>query len=208
MLFHWYTGETDDQIRWFLCSMWLPTVIRFYYKCKNSLQWHKKNVYRPEKGNPLIASPWSLHPTHIPPILQRLQDETGNSLSKERLARIFNKPLLVAYRWPISLRDILVSTKFKTVGNTPLPRGCEACRKPKCSWCKEINKTTTCSSSNNNKIFKIFHSVNCQSSWVIYIIECNICNLQYIIQSSLKQPQKSYQKGNQQLWTYGSFPTK
>ena len=73
-----------------------------------------------------------------------------------------------------------MSTKLKTVGNTPLPRGCEVCGKPKCSWCKEINKTKTFTSSNNNKIFKIFHSVNCQSSWVIYIIECNICNLQYI----------------------------
>ena len=45
-------------------------------------------------------------------------------------------------------------------------RGCEACGKPKCSWCKGINKTTTFTSSNNNKTFKIFHSVNCQSSWV------------------------------------------
>ena len=100
--------------------------------------------------------------------------------SKERLAGIFNKPPLVAHRQPISLQDRLVSTKFNTVGNTPLPRGCEACGKPKCSWCKEINKTTTFTSSNNNKIFKIFYSVNCQSSWLIYIIECNICNLQYI----------------------------
>ena len=47
------------------------------------------------------------------------------------------------------------------------------------NWCKRINKTTTFTSS-NYKIFKIFHSVNFQSSWVIYIIECNICNLQYI----------------------------
>jgi len=49
---------------------------------------------------------------------------------KERLAPIFNKPPLVVYRRPISLQDRLVSTKFKKVGNTPLPRGCEACRKP------------------------------------------------------------------------------
>ena len=33
---------------------------------------------------------------------------------------------------------------------------------------------------NNDRIFRLFHCVNCQSSWVIYIIECNICNLQYI----------------------------
>lgn len=37
--------------------------------------------------------------------------------SKERLAHIFNKPPLVAYRRPISLRDRLVGTKFKTVNN-------------------------------------------------------------------------------------------
>jgi len=81
--------------------------------------------------------------------------------SKERLAHIFNNPPLVAYRRRMSLRDRLVSTKFKTVNNTLEPRGCEACGKPKCSWCKGINKTTTFTSSNNNKTFKIFHSVNC-----------------------------------------------
>ena len=73
-----------------------------------------------------------------------------------------------------------MSTKLKAVDNTSVPRGCKARGKPRCSWCKGINKTTTFTSSNNNKTFKIFHSVNCQSSWVIYIIECNICNLQYI----------------------------
>ena len=125
---------------------------------------------------PLVTT-FNPHTTFIAEIARR----NWNFLqSKERLAHIFNKPPLVAYRRPISLRDRLVSTKFKTVNNTPVPRGCEACGKPKCSWCKGINKTTTFTSSNNNKTFKIFHSVNCQSSWVIYIIECNICNLQYI----------------------------
>ncbi|CAH3171643.1 unnamed protein product, partial [Porites lobata] len=125
---------------------------------------------------PLVTT-FNPHTTFIAEIAKR----NWNFLqSKERLAHIFNKPPLVAYRRPISLRDRLVSTKFKTVNNIPVPRGCEACGKPKCSWCKGINKTTTFTSSNNNKTFKIFHSVNCQSSWVIYIIECNICNLQYI----------------------------
>lgn len=42
--------------------------------------------------------------------------------SKERLAHIFNKPPLVAYRGPICLRDRVVSTKFKTVINTVIKR--------------------------------------------------------------------------------------
>ena len=125
---------------------------------------------------PLVTT-FNPHTTFIAEIARR----NWNFLqSKERLANIFNKPPLVANIGPISLRDRLVSTKFKTVNNTLVLRGCDSCRKPKCSWCKGINKTTTFTSSNNNKTFNIFYSVNCQSSWDIYIIECNICNLHYI----------------------------
>ena len=50
-------------------------------------------------------------------------------------------------------------------------------------WCNKINKTQAFKRSSNNKIFTIFHFVDCQSSWVIYIIEFNICKLQYIAKS-------------------------
>ena len=129
-----------------------------------------------------LGTTFNPHTTFIAEIARR----NWNFLqSRERLAHIFNKPPLVAYRWPISLWDRLVSTKFKTVNNTLVLRGCKACGKPKCSWCKGINKTTTFTSSNNNKTFKIFHSVNCQSSWAIYILEWNICNQQYIGKSEI-----------------------
>ncbi len=73
--------------------------------------------------------------------------------SKERLAGIFNKPHLEAYRRPKRLRDRAVSTKFKTSDNTPVAKGCEACTKPKCSWCKQMNKIVTFAGSSNNKLF-------------------------------------------------------
>ena len=109
--------------------------------------------------------------------------------SKERLALIFNKPPLVAYRRPKSLRDRLVSTKFRngTTDNALIPRGCKPCQRPKCSWCNKINETKTFKSTSNNKIFTIFHSLDCQSSWVIYIIECNTCRLQYIGKSEVQK---------------------
>ena len=101
--------------------------------------------------------------------------------SKERLALIFNKRPLVAYRRPKSLRDRLVRTKFRngTTDNVLIPTGCKPCQRPKCRWCNKINQTETFKSISNN-IFTIFHSLDCQSSWVIYIIECNTCRLQYI----------------------------
>ena len=32
----------------------------------------------------------------------------------------------------------------------------------------------------DDKVFDIFHTVNCQSTFVIFIIECRICRLQYV----------------------------
>ena len=75
-----------------------------------------------------------------------------------------------------------MSTKFRngTTDHTLIPRGCKPCERPKCSCCDKINETQTFKSTSNNKTFTTFHSVDYQSSWVIYIIECNICRLQYI----------------------------
>ena len=65
---------------------------------------------------PLVTT-FNPHTTFIAEIARR----NWNFLqSKERLAHIFNKPPLVAYRRSISPRDRLVSTKFKTVNNTPV----------------------------------------------------------------------------------------
>ena len=40
-------------------------------------------------------------------------------------------------------------------------------------------KTFTLTWTQDGKVFDIFHTANCQSQWVIYIIECEICKLQY-----------------------------
>ena len=105
--------------------------------------------------------------TH-PLLLQKLLNEIGT----------FSNQKKDIYK---CLRDRLVRSRF--VNETPqnfIPKGFRACERTKCSWCKKINQTTTFTSPNNNKTYTIFHTVDCQSSWIIYIIECNICKLQYI----------------------------
>ena len=96
---------------------------------------------------------------------------------EERLAFIFRKRPLIAYGRPKSFRDTLVSTnlKRKTLNNhSSIIDRCGPCNKPRCSWCNHINKA-----SRGTKI-DILHSVDCQSSWVIYMIECNVCKLQHV----------------------------
>ena len=39
---------------------------------------------------------------------------------------------------------------------------------------------TTFKSQQTNKTWKIFHNTNCKTEYVIYSMECTICNLQYV----------------------------
>ena len=80
----------------------------------------------------------------------------------------------------LTQEECLQTKERRPMDRIPLVGGCKPCQRPKCSWCNKINETKTFKSTSNNKIFTIFHSLDCQSSWVIYIIECNTCRLQYI----------------------------
>jgi len=75
-----------------------------------------------------------------------------------------------------------VSTKLKskTTRANSTTGSCGPCSKPKCSWCSRINETSTFTGTQDSKVFDIFHTVNCQSTWVIYILERKICKLQYV----------------------------
>ena len=79
---------------------------------------------------------------------------------------------------------MLVSSKLssKTAKNKAYTEnGCGPCNKLRCSWCLLIEKTTTLTGTNDaDRTFDILYTVNCQSAFVIYIIECRICKLQYV----------------------------
>ena len=57
------------------------------------------------------------------------------------------------------------------------PIGCSLCQR--CSWCKNVEKTTVFRSRATGKEFQIYHSVCCKSSWMIYLVECKKCKIQY-----------------------------
>ena len=127
---------------------------------------------------PLVTT-FSPHTPFIAEIANRNWDFLK---SKERLASIFKDPPLIAYRRPKNLRDKLVFAKFTQLGRTDNQEtGCKPCGKPKCSWCRVMKETTTFHGTRNNaRLYKIQHKLDCQSSWVIYLIQCNQCKLPYI----------------------------
>ena len=46
--------------------------------------------------------------------------------------------------------------------------------------CKQVVSTTSFKSNQTNCVFTIFHNINCKSTFLIYLLEFNICNIQYV----------------------------
>ena len=46
--------------------------------------------------------------------------------------------------------------------------------------CTQVVNTKTFESCQTNRTFKIFHKLNCKSSFVIYLMKCAFCEIQYV----------------------------
>ena len=56
---------------------------------------------------------------------------------------------------------------------------CVPCNSKRCICFQQLISTTTFKSNQTNETFKIYHRVNCKSSFVIYQLECYIYSIQY-----------------------------
>ena len=43
-----------------------------------------------------------------------------------------------------------------------------------------MKTTKTFKSQKTNKTWNIFHNTNCKTEYALYLMECTICNLQYV----------------------------
>ena len=57
--------------------------------------------------------------------------------------------------------------------------------KSRCKLCLSLICSNYISSTSNNKIIKCYNdNTSCDLNWIIYVISCPICNLQYVGQSN------------------------
>ncbi|PIK60737.1 hypothetical protein BSL78_02301 [Apostichopus japonicus] len=104
----------------------------------------------------------------------------------ERLKSVFPELPVIAFKRPSNLRDILVRASFRD--DTPLGEsktettGSSPCTQ-NCKTCLLVDSTGAFQSNQTKRTFQIRHKINCLSKNVIYLIYCNICNLQYIGES-------------------------
>ena len=90
---------------------------------------------------------------------------------------------IIAFRKGTSLKQIIGIHNNNKLIKTKINHHtgkCVPCNSTRCLCCQQLISTTTFKSNQTNKMFKLYHRVNCKSSFVIYLLECYICNIQYV----------------------------
>ena len=119
------------------------------------------------------------------PLVSRIMNKAWCVMVQDPyLQDVFPQPPMVAYRRPPSLRSVLVKAKVP-----PLPirqsnrthNGMKRCSK--CVVCPYVTEQRIVKSSQNCFVHNINKPVNCDSSNVVYLVECKKCKEQYVGQT-------------------------
>ena len=104
-------------------------------------------------------------------------------LSSDRCKKVFPNLPVVAFRRSPNLRDLLVSAKLSSNSTNPhpqLPSGSYRCGK-NCATCPYISDgLTNYTFFSTGETRPIKSNLTCETKNLIYMIQCNRCNLQYI----------------------------
>ena len=94
---------------------------------------------------------------------------------------------LISFSQPHNLCRSLCRAKLRQTAsaNDEPPRPSQSCGKSRCKLCLSLICSSYISSTANYKTFKCYNdNTSCDSKWIIYVISCPICNLQYVGQSN------------------------
>ena len=99
---------------------------------------------------------------------------------------LFQEEPITAFTRNKNLKELIGSNctkniKVKRAKNT-FSRGklCPCLSKTGNLCCRQLTSTTTFTSQQTKRKFKIHHKVNCKSEYIIYLMECMLCNKQYV----------------------------
>jgi len=155
-----------------------------------ALAWKQEDLLYPkseleaEEDGPLIYIN-NYHPAG--PKVKSILDSHKPVLQQHPHTRHISK-FMVAFRRPQNLRDILVHSGMKT----PKKNGIYKCGTPRCTGCKHIDQGITFSDK-HGKSYPILGHIDCNTSYVIYLLTCRKCRLQYVGQTSNYLKKRIYQ---------------
>ena len=103
---------------------------------------------------------------------------------------IFNTlQLTIAFRENTILKQLTGTNaiknnqKYLTPIQTTTAGQCTPCYTSRSLCCQQILKTATFTSAQTRETFTIFHQVTTHSTYVIYVLKCIMCKIQYVEKS-------------------------
>ena len=139
--------------------------VKFNYRSKKS---DKK-----ETGVPFVLT---FHPS-LKNLNKIIKDNLYLLFMEPELKTVFSPPPMVSFKAARNISSYLVRSKLY-----PIERkvGSEKCGKKWCEVCKNMEHTEIFTSNISGEVYKINHALNCDDKCVIYLLNCNKCNKQYV----------------------------
>ena len=89
-------------------------------------------------------------------------------------------PPMVGFRQPPNLKSMLCKAKLPGIAVNPEDWGLSKCGKPRCPACPKVKTGQTICANIPKKHFQLKSKVDCESTYVVYVISCQKCASQYI----------------------------
>ena len=121
-----------------------------------------------------------------------------NTLHEDPEMKALCPNIPIVTRQPPSVRHFALKSKHwlsnGDMRQNNQPAGCHRLHAPgKCVCCDRMEEcTTSVTSTRTAREYQIRRHYNCQSAWVVYVVTCPACNIQYIGQTTQKMVERHY----------------
>ena len=163
-------------ISFFLSRQYPQSVVQSALeRARKSTRWDALNSDKNQQKTDRLVAVLPFHP-HNMTVSKILRDNFHILQNDPKLQGTFSQPPLIAYRRDTSLRDLLVRS---SVGpTTPPSSGNQPCQQKSCKTCPFLSSTSTFTGPSGK--FSVRSHFTCQSSNVIYIVQCLLCQKLYV----------------------------
>jgi len=126
---------------------------------------------------------------HLPSVSNILQKHYRTLTRNPRMKKLYPEPPMVAFKQESNLKKILCRAKVprekhKTSMRLQSQVGLKKCLQPRCKVCTLVDDSAVIrSTSDTTSTFTVRGSYTCDSSSVIYKINCSKCNVSYVGQT-------------------------
>ena len=141
----------------------------------------KRVVKSKSTSRPVFVVPY--HPS-LPSVPKIVNKHFRSMTINPHMKSIFPHPPLIAYKRPPNLRDMLIKAKVPPPQGRPkrIKAGMHRCNAP-CSICPFVKQQKIIKAKHSNAVVELSHHYDCNTTNIVYMIECKKCGDQYIGQT-------------------------